>query len=96
MMTDDVLAFLAANDFVVESRDKDNPKLTAFRRNIYFPEMRDVKGCGIGSPEELKSHISELLQATNLNVKVRDFEHLLFNSGNAKKILRFEEFIISL
>lgn len=148
MMTDDVLAFLAANDFVVESRDKDNPKLTAFRRNIYFPEMRDVKGCGfffpirvpsievlcsmklsaltarakgrdfydsmfllaltrpdynflksrcgIGSPEELKSHISELLQTTNLNVKVRDFEHLLFNSGNAKKILRFEEFIISL
>ena len=179
VMTDDVLAFLAANDFVVESRDKDNPKLTAFRCNIYFPgllfemnltghrderflikieaqdqgvgytpEMCDVKGCGfffpirvpsievlcsmklsaltarakgrdfydsmfllaltrpdykflksrcgIGSLGELKPHINELLQTTNLNVKVRDFEHLLFNSGNAKKILRFEEFIISL
>ena len=178
-MTDEVIAFLAANDFVVESRDRVNPKLNAFRRNIYFPgllfelnltghrderflikieaqdqgvsytpEMRDVKGCGfffpiqvppigvlcsmklsaltarakgrdfydsmfllaltepdydfleprcgIGSLEELKSHINELLGAIDLKVKARDFEHLLFNSGNAKKILRFGEFLISL
>lgn len=38
-MTDEILAFLRANDFNVESRDKANPKLTAFRRNIYFPEL---------------------------------------------------------
>lgn len=175
-MTDNVLAFLAANDFTVESRDRENPKLTAFRRNIYFPgllfelnltghrderflikieaqdqgvhytpEMKDVKGCGfffpiqvppigvlcsmklsalttrakgrdfydsmfllaltqpdygflkarcdIGSLEELKSHISELLETVDLKVKARDFEHLLFNSGNAGKILRFGEFL---
>lgn len=38
-MTDDVLAFLRSNDFNVEPRDKANPKLTAFRRNIYFPGL---------------------------------------------------------
>ena len=38
-MTDDVLAFLRANDFKVQSRDKANPKLTAYRRNIYFPGL---------------------------------------------------------
>ncbi|MBR5399246.1 MAG: nucleotidyl transferase AbiEii/AbiGii toxin family protein [Bacteroidales bacterium] len=38
-MTNDVLAFLRANDFNVEPRDKDNSKLTAFRRNIYFPGL---------------------------------------------------------
>ncbi|MBQ0080409.1 MAG: nucleotidyl transferase AbiEii/AbiGii toxin family protein, partial [Alistipes sp.] len=178
-MTDDVLAFLAANDFDVESRDRESPKLTAFRRNIYFPgllfelnltghrderflikieaqdqwvgytpEMRDVKGCGfffpiqvppigvlcsmkisaltarakgrdfydsmfllsttgpdydflkarcgIGSLVELKSHINELLKTVDLKVKARDFEHMLFNSGNAGKILRFGEFFLSL
>ncbi|MCF0220074.1 MAG: nucleotidyl transferase AbiEii/AbiGii toxin family protein [Muribaculaceae bacterium] len=38
-MTDEVLAFLRTNDFNVEARDKANPKLTAFRRNIYFPGL---------------------------------------------------------
>lgn len=38
-MTDDVIAFLRENDFNVEPKDKANPKLTAFRRNIYFPEL---------------------------------------------------------
>ena len=38
-MTDGVLAFLRANDFNVEPRDKDNSKLTAFRRNIFFPGL---------------------------------------------------------
>ena len=38
-MTDDLLAFLRSNDFHVEPRDKANPKLTAFRRNIYFPGL---------------------------------------------------------
>ena len=178
-MTDDILSFLRMNDFNVEPRDKENPKLTDFRRNFYFPgllfemnltghrderflikietqdqgvdytpQMKDVKGfgfffpmrvppigilcsmkisaltarakgrdfydtmfllalaepdydflkarCGIGSLEELKSHINELLQTVDLRVKARDFEHLLFNSGNAGKILRFGEFVDSL
>ncbi len=52
--------------------------------------------CGIGSLEELKLHISKLLETVDLKVKARDFEHLLFNSGNVGKILRFGEFVASL
>jgi len=38
-MTDGVVQFLERSGFRVETRDKDNPKLTAFRRNIHFPEL---------------------------------------------------------
>jgi predicted nucleotidyltransferase component of viral defense system len=38
-MTDDVLQFLKRSGFRVETRDKQNEKLRAFRRNIYFPEL---------------------------------------------------------
>ena len=38
-MTDDILVFLQRSGFRVETRDKQNEKLKAFRRNIYFPEL---------------------------------------------------------
>jgi len=38
-MTDDILVFLQRSGFRVETRDKKNEKLKAFRRNIYFPEL---------------------------------------------------------
>ncbi|MBG0860415.1 MAG: nucleotidyl transferase AbiEii/AbiGii toxin family protein, partial [Bacteroidales bacterium] len=38
-MSDDVMLFLKRNGYKAESRDKESPKLTAFRRNIYFPEF---------------------------------------------------------
>ena len=38
-MTDDVLRFLQRSGFRVETRDKVNARLTAFRRNLYFPEL---------------------------------------------------------
>ena len=38
-MTDSVIEFLRQNNIDVETRDKPNPKLTAFRRNLYFPQM---------------------------------------------------------
>ena len=38
-MTDGIVQFLARSGLRVEVRDKDNPKLTAFRRNIHFPEL---------------------------------------------------------
>lgn len=178
-MTDDVMSFLKRNDFNVETRDRENPKLTAYRRNFYFPgllfEMKltghkeerflvkveaqdqgiaykphiaDVRGCGfffpiqvppesvlcamklsallsrgkgrdfydamfllsrtepdysflkersgIGSKDELKIAVSKMLTNTDLNSKSKDFEHLLFNSTNSSKILRFGEFVDSL
>ncbi len=48
---------------------------------------------GIHSKEELKNAILAMLPNVNLNVKKRDFEHLLFDSKKSDKILLFEEFI---
>jgi len=47
----------------------------------------------INSAEELKKAILNKLQETDLNIKKRDFEHLLFNSNAGDKILMFAEFI---
>jgi predicted nucleotidyltransferase component of viral defense system len=38
-MTDSVVTFLLQNNIDVETRDKLNPNLTAYRRNLYFPQM---------------------------------------------------------
>ena len=38
-MTDSVVLYLQQNNIDVETRDKANTKLIAFRRNLYFPQM---------------------------------------------------------
>lgn len=38
-MTDSIVNHLRNNNIDVETRDKPNPRLTAFRRNLYFPQM---------------------------------------------------------
>ncbi|GAB1417200.1 hypothetical protein MASR2M117_26060 [Paludibacter sp.] len=38
-MTDRVILFLERSGLRVETKDRENPKLTAFRRNIHFPEL---------------------------------------------------------
>ena len=38
-MSDDVILFLKRNGYKVESKDKKNTKLKAFRKNIYFPQF---------------------------------------------------------
>lgn len=38
-MTNGVIQFLRRSGLRVEAKDKENPKLTAFRRNIHFPEL---------------------------------------------------------
>lgn len=38
-MTDDVITHLQRNGVNAVARDKNNPRLSAFRRNIYFPEL---------------------------------------------------------
>lgn len=178
-MTAGIILFLERSGWKVEARDKDNPRLTAFRRNIHFPQLlfnlglsghkeerflikvegqdqgivytpviADIGGCGfffpfavptdgvlcsmkiaamlgrskgrdfydvmfllsqtkpdydflarrcgIGNLQELKRATSERLKDVDLNVKKRDFEHLLFNKSNSEKILRFGSFMNSL
>jgi predicted nucleotidyltransferase component of viral defense system len=38
-MSDDVMAFLRRNGLHVEPRDRRNDRLSAFRRNLHFPEL---------------------------------------------------------
>lgn len=178
-MTDSVIGFLRQNGLNAEPKDKENPKLTAFRRNIHFPRllfdlkltghkderfllkieaqdqsveyepvMVDVSGCGffftlpvppdgvllsmklgalltrakgrdfydamflmaqtepdydflqarggVGNLAELKSAVKKRLEETNLDIRKKDFEHLLFNPNNSERILRFGEFMDSL
>ena len=38
-MTDEVIQFLQRSGLNAEARDKNNSKLTAFRRNIHFPQL---------------------------------------------------------
>lgn len=175
-MTDGVITFLRHSGLNVETRDKANSKLTAFRRNIFFPEflfelgltghseerfllkieaqsqgvaypieMRHVQRCGfffslpvppdsvllgmkfsallarakgrdfydcmflmqqskpsyeflkeragIANTDDLKKAITDKLATIDLNVKKRDFEHLLFNTHSADRILLFPEFV---
>ena len=174
-MSDDVMLFLKRSGYKVESKDKKSSKLTAFRKNIYFPmflfdmglsghrderflikieaqdqgvtytrEIKNIKGCGfyfpfpvppdavlcamkatallergkgrdfydmmfllgqtkpdydflskrtgIKIPAELKAEVRKRVKNTDLKTKAKDFEHLLFNKENNKRILRFEEF----
>lgn len=112
-LTDSIVFFLQRNGLNVETQDKENPKLTAFRRNLYFPRLLfemnltghpderflikiEAQDQGIGSLPELKQSVNELMSRINIESKSKDFEHLLFNSRNSTKILRFAEFINSL
>ncbi len=178
-MTGDVLQFLRRSGLNAEIRKDQNPKLKAFRRNIYFPEllfemglsgyknerflikieaedqqipyetkMQLIKGCGfvfsfpappdavvcamkisallsrrkgrdfydamyllqitqpdyeflkaktgISNLDELKDQLLSMVSQTDLNLKVRDFEHLAFKRNNNKRVLLFNQFIAAL
>ena len=178
-MTDNVVAYLRQNNIDVETRDRENPHLTAFRRNLYFPQMLfnlgltghreerlllkiesqdqgigyqpsvanvnrmgfffaiqvpplDVlcamkfsavlarqKGrdfydtifllsktrpnleflkfkTGIATIDELKVAIADRMKQVDLNLKKKDFYHLLFRESNADRILQFAEVVRAL
>jgi hypothetical protein len=49
-MTDAVIGFLSRSGLSIEPRDKENPRLSAFRRNLYFPEL--LFGMGLSGYRE--------------------------------------------
>ena len=49
--------------------------------------------CGIHNLDELKKAFSNLLIKVDLNKKAKDFEHLIFQERNSKRILLFGEFV---
>jgi predicted nucleotidyltransferase component of viral defense system len=176
MMTDEILTFLQRSGLRTEIRDEVNDKLTAYRRNLYFPELLfelglsgyreerflikiesqdqgfdytpalvNIKRAGFFFPfpvpadsmlcamklsalltrqkgrdfydamfllgqtepdydylavkqnifnkETLKLALVETVNKTDLQKKHRDFEQLLFNKADAKRILRFGAFV---
>ena len=52
--------------------------------------------CGVNNLTELKGAVKEMLTHINLQQKSKDFEHLLFQQRNSKRILSFDSFIESL
>lgn len=175
-MTDSVVTFLLQNNIDVETRDKPNPNLTAYRRNLYFPQMlfnlkltghreerlllkieaqdqgiryqqeiatvnrmgfffniqtppvdvlcamkfaailsrqkgRDFydaifllsktkpnmeflqKRVGINTIDQLRLAVDDKLKEIDLNLKKRDFQHLLFNESNADRIFSFRSLL---
>lgn len=174
-MTNDILRLLHRNGFNVEPRDRDNVRLKAFRRNIYFPGLlfelgltghreerflikvesedqkfdykpvlANIRGAGFFFPfpvppdpvlcamkvsamlerqkgrdfydvifllsqtvpdysflsfrhsisnlDDLKEAAEKTVNNVDLSKKSRDFEHLLFNRDNNRKILHAREF----
>jgi predicted nucleotidyltransferase component of viral defense system len=49
--------------------------------------------CGINNTTDLKNSVNEMLKTVDLKVKIKDFEHLLFNKEKSKQILHFFDFI---
>lgn len=176
-LTDDIVSFLQKHGLHVETRDRENERLTAYRRNLYFPQLlfdlqlsghRDerflikleaqnqgiayqpqtsiVMGCGfvfpiqtppdgvlcamkisallsrkkgrdfydtmfllgqgiepdyeflnarcgIADKESLRLALLHVAAETNLEMKMHDFEHMLFIPENNKRLLYFSEFI---
>ena len=175
-LTDSIIHNLQANGINVVARDKANPNLTAFRRNLYFPQLLFELGLtghreerflvkieaqdqgfdykpvvshisrmgfyfdvqtppnevlcamklsalisrskgrdfydtifllsktkpdysylsakqSINNVQELKLAVSKTLSTVDLNVKKKDFVHLLFREENAERILRFGDII---
>ena len=52
-----------------------------------------AKRTGIKNAAELKKKKKKRLKSIDLRTRIKDFEHLLFNKENNKRILRFEEFL---
>ncbi|MBN1415507.1 MAG: nucleotidyl transferase AbiEii/AbiGii toxin family protein [Bacteroidales bacterium] len=52
--------------------------------------------CGVNDLAALKQATAKMLNTTDLKAKMKDFEHLLFNKENSKRILRIGEFISGL
>jgi predicted nucleotidyltransferase component of viral defense system len=55
-----------------------------------------ASSCDIHSLAELKGVVEKSLQAVDLRQKQKDFEHLLFNRANSRRILHFAKFMRSL
>jgi predicted nucleotidyltransferase component of viral defense system len=68
-MTDSIILFLQRYGFRAEPRDKENDKLKAYRRNIFFPEM--LFELGLSGYREERFLIKIESQDQNVNYEVK-------------------------
>lgn len=66
--------------------------LALSKPNYPFLSLRS----GINNLQELKKSVEIILNTIDLKKKTRDFDHLLFNKNNSKRILYFKEFFMEL
>ena len=77
-MTDGVLSFLQRSGINVEARDKANLKLTAFRRNIYFPEFLFELGLTGHRDERFLLKIEAQNQGVNYPIEMKHVQRCGF------------------
>lgn len=93
MPPDDVLCSMKLSALLARSKGRDFYDVM-FLLGLTQPNYDFLqKRCGIGTPQELLHAVEDVLKNTDLEVKKKDFEHLLFNKQNSDRILRFGEFI---
>jgi len=77
-MTDNIFVFLQRSGFRVEIRDKQNEKLKAFRRNIYFPELLFEMGLSGYKEERFLIKIEMQNQGFDYNQNIVNIKRLGF------------------
>lgn len=80
-MTDDVVRYLKQNNIDVETRDKLNPHLNAYRRNLYFPQMLFNLGLTGHKDERLLLKIEAQDQGVSYPVVVANINKMGFFFG---------------
>lgn len=91
--SDQIMCAMKISALLTRSKGRDFYDVM-FLMNFTTPDYNFLKKkLGIENKTELKSSFLQLLSKINLEQKVRDFEHLVFEKRNSKKILSFSEFV---
>jgi len=93
---DDVLCAMKINALITRKKGRDFYDVM-FLLNRTKPDFKFLSyKQGINNVKELKSNLTEIFESVNINNKVKDFEHLVFDKNNCKKILKFKDYISEL
>ncbi len=91
--SDEILCSMKISALLSRSKGRDFYDLM-FLLGLSSPDYNFLsKKTGINNLFELKQSVEKMLNSVDLKMKMKDFEHLLFNRNNSSRILRFGEFI---
>jgi len=93
---DDILCAMKINALITRKKGRDfyDVMFLLIRTKPDFKFLSYKQG--INNAKELRSNLIRIFENVNINNKVRDFEHLVFDKNNCKKILKFKDFISEL